>query len=511
MECADVFFPEIVRKPGEKPERVVPERLDLNRLAVARCNRPIADPRVHPGQLRPGIARCEQAVRIHVNTEARAAYVPADDVFQLLVQPRTNQFHVLRVFEVLANSFEEPQSGIDGIVIGGPVPFRESVRQHTLIDAAGGCQQDVTGDVEPAGGQRQSGERNHRVTAPIGKPGIPGKYRSPRSALHDEPGGCGCERCDQRIVNAENSGAAPDLVLLEGRRFVRAVSRCRRDRDGSLMRRKIELQHTGTEQIFLEIESSFALHRIFEMEIPMASALQCARVVRKVKLRERGIGLDRKQSGALIEISVQSGVLMCEIVVSAKCDERTQFQPAFRAVRLMLNHFIFNGDGILALNHEDTFLDRYAACPERKNRKRIEAKLPEIPIALRMHRARIQICRQLEAPVADDQRLFQLRKQEVPDSRGLGGGDQQPVVAASVRARDRRRRKAAETVGLQPLMLERLGKVFANTPIEPDAGHQSRGRGRLFQRFGLATPRIPEVLHTACKLPWFFVVNAPGQ
>ncbi len=47
---------ELLGKTGHRHQRVVPQRIDLDRLADARHHHPIADPCIHPGQLHTGFA-----------------------------------------------------------------------------------------------------------------------------------------------------------------------------------------------------------------------------------------------------------------------------------------------------------------------------------------------------------------------------------------------------------------------------------------------------------------------
>src|SRR5947209_15031178 len=61
------------------PECVVPERLNLYRHAPSRSYRAVADLRIHPGELGPGLAAIQEAKLIHVNAEPRAAEVPVND------------------------------------------------------------------------------------------------------------------------------------------------------------------------------------------------------------------------------------------------------------------------------------------------------------------------------------------------------------------------------------------------------------------------------------------------
>ena len=60
-------------------QRVEPERLHLHRLADARRDHPVADLRVHPGQLHAGHAAGEQAVRRRRDAVARAALIAGED------------------------------------------------------------------------------------------------------------------------------------------------------------------------------------------------------------------------------------------------------------------------------------------------------------------------------------------------------------------------------------------------------------------------------------------------
>src|SRR2546426_5461145 len=62
--------------------RVVPERLNFHRLAASWRNNPLANLRVHPGQLHAWLARVEQTSRIELYAEARSASMPGNDVVE---------------------------------------------------------------------------------------------------------------------------------------------------------------------------------------------------------------------------------------------------------------------------------------------------------------------------------------------------------------------------------------------------------------------------------------------
>src|ERR1051326_4659772 len=70
--------------------------------------------------------------------------------------------------------------------------------------------------------------------------------------------------------------------------------------------------------------------------------------------------------------------------------------------------------------------------------------------ALRVNRTRILIRRQLITPAVDHERFFELRQQHESTDRGFRRRCQQSVIAASVQTNDRRRRKTADTVRLEP-------------------------------------------------------------
>src|SRR5262249_5610658 len=71
------------REPGHRPDRVVPEGIDLYRLARPRRHDPVADLRVHPGELYAGLARCQEPVaRVPLDRVARARPVKAEDLLE---------------------------------------------------------------------------------------------------------------------------------------------------------------------------------------------------------------------------------------------------------------------------------------------------------------------------------------------------------------------------------------------------------------------------------------------
>src|SRR6516165_7254316 len=82
-----IKHPTVAAEPGGEvkhgAERVVPEGVDLDRLAHPRRHDPVADLRVHPSQLDAGLARPHQAVRfVEPDAVSRAIAVGVYDRLQ---------------------------------------------------------------------------------------------------------------------------------------------------------------------------------------------------------------------------------------------------------------------------------------------------------------------------------------------------------------------------------------------------------------------------------------------
>jgi len=103
---------------------VVPEGVDLDRLARAGCDDPVIHLRVHPGQLHRRLAGREQSVaRILPDPVPRAGAVKSDDLLERRVEIFEESVVVVRGRVVCANRLEVPERRIDGVVFG-VVPSR---------------------------------------------------------------------------------------------------------------------------------------------------------------------------------------------------------------------------------------------------------------------------------------------------------------------------------------------------------------------------------------------------
>src|SRR6185295_8833301 len=74
--------------PAHDPERVEPERLDLDRLADARGHDPVTDLCVHPGELHTRFAGGEEPIVVEVNPVAGAPRVARHDRGAGSLEPR---------------------------------------------------------------------------------------------------------------------------------------------------------------------------------------------------------------------------------------------------------------------------------------------------------------------------------------------------------------------------------------------------------------------------------------
>ena len=134
---------------------------------------------------------------------------------------------------------------------------------------------------------------------------------------------------------------------------------------------------------------------------------------------------------------------MHERVVVAEREERSDGEAA-GARGAVQDH-----DRILTLDEEERLLDpRAAGDREDPGWERVEAELDQVPVTLRMDRVRIGVCGELHVRL---DHLFEAREQDVPLDGRTQGSDEEPVVAAGVRACHGARGESAGAVRLQPL------------------------------------------------------------
>ncbi len=178
----------------EQAQRVVPERVDLDGLAVARGGDDAFVLHIHPGQLRGLVAGANQTVgRIDADVEAGPLPVAFDDRLARRPENALVGVAVLRCRQVRMRGVDEPEARIDRVVARLVRVVVEAVGNHSLADVTGKRAQHLSRRLVAAGGQEQSGQRDEGVAAPIAEPRIPRQNRRARRAvgvmtLHHEVG-----------------------------------------------------------------------------------------------------------------------------------------------------------------------------------------------------------------------------------------------------------------------------------------------------------------------------------
>src|SRR5882724_7531722 len=166
--------PQSFREAGHRAERVVPERVDLDRLAGAWRDDPVTHLRVHPGELDAGLARPEEAVGgILLDPVARALTVEPHDLLehreQLFEQPVVSRRRVIG-----ADRLDVPEGRVHGVVLRRLAGVGKSVRQHPTVHEPGERRENPPSDLRASGRQRQARQRDHRVASPVAEPVVAG-------------------------------------------------------------------------------------------------------------------------------------------------------------------------------------------------------------------------------------------------------------------------------------------------------------------------------------------------
>src|SRR6267154_1839547 len=126
----------------QQAQRVVPKRVDLDRLAAARGHHPIADFRIHPGErvtLRP-LAQ-EPVTWVDLDAEAGALEMMPYNVLQDR-QKELQRRLVMAMLDIAVQRVKEPQRGIGGVVEALILAFREQVRDQSVAQVVSESAQD---------------------------------------------------------------------------------------------------------------------------------------------------------------------------------------------------------------------------------------------------------------------------------------------------------------------------------------------------------------------------------
>ncbi len=188
-------------------ERVEPQCLDLDRLALPGRDGPAVDSRVHPREGLAGRMPFEEAVGVHPDAVARPAHVPRDDVREDRVERLAQERDVARRLDVRARGLEVPQSRVDRVVLRLLARVREAVRQHALAHVPGKRAKDLPRDLRAARREREARERDHRVAAPVGEPRVARDDAAPAPPSDQELVASARERAHEQV----GSGVSGEL------------------------------------------------------------------------------------------------------------------------------------------------------------------------------------------------------------------------------------------------------------------------------------------------------------
>ena len=456
-------------------ERVVPECLDFDRFANALRHYPIAHLGIHPGELHARFAGLEQAIAVHADAVARAAFVPGNDVRERVVELRADEFVVLSVGHKSAYRFEEPERGIHRVVLGSFTSIRKAVGQHAAIHAGGEGQQNASRGLGTSRGERQAWEGDHGVAPPIAEPRVAGDDGAFGASAHDELVGCLHQGLDEGVRGGADPlvrGGADPLVragrprpAVEGAEHlpptgdfrrpqflgVAGVARFGRRHDGcARIASQIETQYQRIEKVLPIVEPALLLDDVLEVPIPVARAVNLAAGMRETELGKTRIRRARDEAGCGLDRRVERAVLMRGAVIIAESDQRPQLECA-SDLRGGLSYQVLNHRGVFPMNHEDGFFDLQPVDFVDVHGEGILAELFQMQVSLWVDRAGIPIAGKVGAPAIDHQRLLQLGEQKHAPHRRFGRSDQEAVVTARVESRDGGRREAPDPIGLEPL------------------------------------------------------------
>ena len=157
-------------------------------------------------------------MRVNVNVVARAAQMVSDDPAQYRIEVG-EQAPSLRcapdsagaiVGQYAGYGVEIPERRVGGVVFGNIAGIGEAVGQEAVLHVIGEDAQDGFGLLNAPGGQSEARQRDHRVAAPVGEPGVSGQ----------DGAGCTDSYAGCAIVSVASRGPASDETL------VRSEAKC---------------------------------------------------------------------------------------------------------------------------------------------------------------------------------------------------------------------------------------------------------------------------------------------
>ena len=268
----------------------MPQCVDLDRLADARRDDPVADLRVHPRQLHTWLADVQQPVlRIDMDPVTRALAMPVHDLLECGVEIGEERTIRCRI-EIGGHGVEVPEGGVRRVVLGSLATVREAIWQHALARVRGKRAQNRCRIVGPSRCEREARQRDHGVASPVAEPGIAGDDRPAlcsrriacAGAAHDELIGGEHQLPDPRgrarRCSIEEPLAARQLALEGAGSALRRLGSRSHDQSHCVARRYFRVQHTGTEEVLQGIEPALRLRAMLEAPVPIWTGAELSAV-----------------------------------------------------------------------------------------------------------------------------------------------------------------------------------------------------------------------------------------
>ena len=197
----------------QQAQGVVPQGVDLDRLAAPRRHDPVADLGVHPGQLIACRALSQQAVAgVHADAEVRAPQMMLDDVAAASAAAAEACRGRSVTVEITIEGVEEPERGVGRVIEAFLLALGEHIGDQAVADVVGEGAQDVAGLAVPAGRQRQAFQADHGVAAPVGEPVVAGDDRADLVAGGARAGRIldAAGRRDEELIGRQHKARAGD-------------------------------------------------------------------------------------------------------------------------------------------------------------------------------------------------------------------------------------------------------------------------------------------------------------
>ena len=426
---------------GHYPVCAVPQGINFDGLAMTRGHRVPVRGGIHPGKLGLFRAAGEQPVGVGVYVELRAGLIGGEYLVCSRHEQLGPEVRVGGGPDVPLGRDDEPQRGVDTVVVGRPGIVVEAIGYEPSGQM--GCErpEDCPGCAEAPGGQQEARQRQHRIPAPVGEPVESGQDggRRPRGRKvppgHEGFGGhcksaralvggwsCRCTEFGQSRV------AAPaGTVEVRRTRLVEAGGKLTRLPVGQLV-----LERARGVQVLRGVLASFQVHAVKKVVPPVGPGYELCLAGQQVQLVRGWARLAHRHAvDGRLECDAGMPAGEAEMVEVAQGCKWTHAQRGGAAA-----HGVANGRGVGGLGQHNLFYQLQAAGVVNEGRRHAVAELGKVRHAPRRKDPGKLVGCQFISQSAYRQFLHD-RGQGRNPSHGRGGcRHQKTVVAARVAADD---------------------------------------------------------------------------